>query len=76
MPLPCRECDFREIDFGGCRCQAALIAGDASVTDPACALSPYREKLTAFVESCQAAKRTSERESWEQSVTFRTNPGD
>jgi pyrroloquinoline quinone biosynthesis protein E len=54
MPLPCRECDFREIDFGGCRCQAALLAGDATVTDPACSLSPYREKLTKFVESAQS----------------------
>ena len=56
MPLPCRECEFREIDFGGCRCQAALLAGDASLTDPACALSPYREKLTAFVESAQGSQ--------------------
>jgi len=55
MPLPCRECEFREVDFGGCRCQAALLAGDASVTDPACVLSPYRERLTAFVESAQGS---------------------
>src|SRR5436190_4432215 len=53
MPEPCCECEFREVDFGGCRCQAALITGDAGVTDPACSLSPYREKLAAFVESCQ-----------------------
>ncbi|PWU21679.1 MAG: pyrroloquinoline quinone biosynthesis protein PqqE [Verrucomicrobia bacterium] len=50
MPEPCRSCEFREIDFGGCRCQAALITGDASVTDPACSFSPHREKLTQFVE--------------------------
>jgi len=55
MPLPCRECEFREVDFGGCRCQAALLASDASVTDPACVLSPYRERLTAFVESAQGS---------------------
>jgi PqqA peptide cyclase len=53
MPLPCRECEFREVDFGGCRCQAALLAGNANVTDPACSLSPYRERLTEFVESAQ-----------------------
>jgi pyrroloquinoline quinone biosynthesis protein E len=53
MPEPCRGCEFREVDFGGCRCQAALITGQAEVTDPACALSPYREKLTRFVESIQ-----------------------
>jgi len=55
MPLPCRECEFREVDFGGCRCQAALLAGDAGVTDPACSLSPYRGRLTEFVESAQSA---------------------
>ncbi len=40
MPEPCRSCDRRVEDFGGCRCQAFLLAGDASVTDPACSLSP------------------------------------
>jgi pyrroloquinoline quinone biosynthesis protein E len=45
MPQPCRSCDQREIDFGGCRCQAALLTGDAANTDPACALSPHRQAL-------------------------------
>jgi len=53
MPNPCRECPMREVDFGGCRCQAALLTGDANATDPACALSPHRAKLTSFVESMQ-----------------------
>lgn len=53
MPDPCRSCEFREIDFGGCRCQAALITGDAAVTDPTCQFSPDRERLTQFVESSQ-----------------------
>ena len=48
MPLPCRECEFREVDFGGCRCQAALITGRADVTDPACSLSPDHDKLDPF----------------------------
>jgi PqqA peptide cyclase len=39
MPLPCGTCERREIDWGGCRCQAYLLAGDAGVTDPACSLS-------------------------------------
>ena len=43
MPLPCKECPQREIDFGGCRCQAALLTGDAGATDPVCTLSPHRE---------------------------------
>jgi pyrroloquinoline quinone biosynthesis protein E len=53
MPAPCCECPLREIDFGGCRCQAALITGDANATDPACALSPHRRNLTSFVEAMQ-----------------------
>jgi len=40
MPDPCRSCDRRETDFGGCRCQAFLLTGDASRTDPVCHLSP------------------------------------
>ena len=53
MPVPCRDCEFREVDFGGCRCQAALITGDAAVTDPACQFSPHRKTLTEFVEGRQ-----------------------
>jgi PqqA peptide cyclase len=40
MPEPCRSCERRTIDFGGCRCQAFHLTGDAAVTDPACSLSP------------------------------------
>jgi pyrroloquinoline quinone biosynthesis protein E len=46
MPEPCASCDKREIDWGGCRCQALALAGDAAATDPACALSPYRGAMT------------------------------
>jgi len=42
LPAPCRDCDRREIDFGGCRCQAFALVGDAGVTDPVCSLSPHR----------------------------------
>jgi pyrroloquinoline quinone biosynthesis protein E len=47
MPEPCRSCERREVDFGGCRCQAALLTGDAANTDPACALAPHRDRLNA-----------------------------
>jgi PqqA peptide cyclase len=40
MPEPCKSCDRRTEDFGGCRCQAFLLTGDASATDPVCSLSP------------------------------------
>jgi pyrroloquinoline quinone biosynthesis protein E len=49
MEEPCRSCDRREIDFGGCRCQAALLTGSATRTDPSCALAPERERLTRLV---------------------------
>jgi pyrroloquinoline quinone biosynthesis protein E len=47
MPEPCRSCDRREVDWGGCRCQAFAFTGDASRTDPACALAPDRPILDA-----------------------------
>ena len=45
MPEPCRSCERREIDWGGCRCQAYALTGDAARTDPACALSLDHELL-------------------------------
>jgi PqqA peptide cyclase len=50
MPEPCRSCPERERDFGGCRCQAALLTGDAANTDPACGLSPHHERVAALAE--------------------------
>jgi pyrroloquinoline quinone biosynthesis protein E len=49
MQDPCKTCDRREIDFGGCRCQALLIAGDPAATDPVCSLSPDRPKIDAIL---------------------------
>jgi pyrroloquinoline quinone biosynthesis protein E len=52
MPEPCRSCDRRSEDFGGCRCQALLLAGDATVTDPACSLAPAHHLVeTALLEA-------------------------
>ncbi len=50
MKDPCRSCARREIDFGGCRCQAMMLAGDAAATDPACSLSPLHG---AIVDTAQ-----------------------
>jgi pyrroloquinoline quinone biosynthesis protein E len=47
MPSPCRECDRRDVDFGGCRCQAYHLTGNAAVTDPACRLSPHHGVVQA-----------------------------
>ncbi|QGM99003.1 pyrroloquinoline quinone biosynthesis protein PqqE [Methylocystis parvus] len=51
MKEPCRSCDRREIDYGGCRCQALAVAGDAAATDPACHLSPDHARFAAFAET-------------------------
>jgi PqqA peptide cyclase len=48
MPEPCRSCDMREIDYGGCRCQAMALTGDPSATDPACELSPHHARIQAL----------------------------
>jgi pyrroloquinoline quinone biosynthesis protein E len=45
LPEPCASCDRREIDFGGCRCQAFLLTGDARATDPVCHLSPNHAQV-------------------------------
>ncbi|ADZ68793.1 pyrroloquinoline quinone biosynthesis protein PqqE [Polymorphum gilvum] len=45
MPEPCRSCARKEIDFGGCRCQAFALTGDAAATDPACVRSPHHDRL-------------------------------
>ena len=50
MPEPCRTCDHRAEDFGGCRCQAFLLTGDASATDPACSLAPKRSVVESAVQ--------------------------
>jgi PqqA peptide cyclase len=58
MPEPCRGCDRKEIDFGGCRCQAFLLTGDAARTDPVCHLSPDH----GIVEAAVAAANDGPRE--------------
>jgi pyrroloquinoline quinone biosynthesis protein E len=49
MPEPCKSCDRRTRDFGGCRCQAFLLTGDAAATDPVCYLAPQRPKVDAIL---------------------------
>jgi pyrroloquinoline quinone biosynthesis protein E len=51
MKEPCRSCDRREIDLGGCRCQAMAVTGDPAATDPACHLSPDHARFAAFAET-------------------------
>ena len=50
MQEPCRSCARRDIDFGGCRCQAFAITGDAFATDPVCHLAPHHEQIAALAK--------------------------
>ena len=47
MKEPCRSCDKREIDWGGCRCKAFAFTGDAAATDPTCDKSSYHADFAA-----------------------------
>ncbi|MEL7092287.1 MAG: pyrroloquinoline quinone biosynthesis protein PqqE [Pseudomonadota bacterium] len=49
LPEPCQSCDRRDIDFGGCRCQAMAVLGDAFATDPVCRKSAGRARLDALL---------------------------
>ena len=55
MAEPCRSCERREIDWGGCRCQAFLLAGEAGRTDPVCALSPDHGLVEAALQEAERA---------------------
>jgi len=55
MREPCRSCPQREKDFGGCRCQAFALTGDAAATDPVCSLSPHRHVVDEAVAAADGA---------------------
>lgn len=63
MQEPCRDCPEKTKDFGGCRCQAYMMTGDATAADPVCAKSPHHANLTAEVEriAAVAASNTAAR---------------
>jgi pyrroloquinoline quinone biosynthesis protein E len=60
MPEPCRSCDKRSEDFGGCRCQALLLTGDATVTDPACSLAPAHHIVEAALAETNSGPAVSQ----------------
>ena len=55
MPEPCRSCDQRAVDFGGCRCQAYHLTGDMTATDPACVLAPRHDLVLRARHDAAAA---------------------
>lgn len=58
MKEPCRSCPRKEVDYGGCRCQAFALTGDAANTDPACSLSPLHEEWQTVAEKESHAPST------------------
>jgi pyrroloquinoline quinone biosynthesis protein E len=56
MIEPCASCERKLLDFGGCRCQAMAITGDARNADPACSLSPHHESLWEMAEKAAASE--------------------
>lgn len=70
MQEPCRTCERRLEDFGGCRCQAFLLTGEAAATDPVCSLSPRHEIVVREIQ--RTSPRTpAEQQRW----AYRPNPG-
>jgi len=53
MQEPCKSCDEKEKDFGGCRCQAYLLTGDMYKTDPVCSKSPDKHIINEAIESAR-----------------------
>lgn len=64
---PCRSCDEKEKDLGGCRCQAYLLSGDAEAADPVCTKSPHRHLIDAAIKDSENPLLR------EQPIIFRTD---
>jgi pyrroloquinoline quinone biosynthesis protein E len=54
MMEPCRSCDRREVDWGGCRCQAFALTGNPRVADPVCHLAPDHDALEPALRAAEA----------------------
>jgi len=65
MQEPCRSCERRTVDFGGCRCQAMALAGDPAATDPVCIKSPLHHKVVEMAEAFSEDEETP--------LTYRVN---
>jgi pyrroloquinoline quinone biosynthesis protein E len=66
MQEPCKSCERKTIDFGGCRCQAMAILGDTAATDPVCVKSPHHGALQAQADAHAAAE--------DDALTYRVSP--
>jgi len=69
MQEPCKSCDRRKQDFGGCRCQALLLTGNPAATDPVCSLSHDRPKVDAILAEVRATTASTTNQ-----FLYRPNP--
>jgi len=69
MKEPCRSCDEKEKDFGGCRCQAYILTGDMNNTDPVCSKSPDRHVIEEALDSARKSALSDN----EQPLIFRNS---
>lgn len=64
MPEPCRSCDEKDRDFGGCRCQAFLLTGDADNADPVCGKSMHHDLILDARRQAEEAPRALDALTW------------
>jgi pyrroloquinoline quinone biosynthesis protein E len=69
MQEPCRSCDEKHKDFGGCRCQAYLFNADMFSTDPVCSKSPERYRIDAAINTAKQQALSAE----EKPLVFRNS---
>lgn len=77
MPEPCRSCERRAEDFGGCRCQALLLTGEAAATDPVCTLAPDHklvEQVLLRINATEAPAKPLSAGITGRSWQYRPNP--
>jgi pyrroloquinoline quinone biosynthesis protein E len=73
MKEPCRSCPEKSKDFGGCRCQAFLLTGDAANADPVCELSPHHHLVSDAVAAAAVAAAAVKPAVEEKPLVFRTD---
>jgi len=73
MQEPCRSCDEKGRDLGGCRCQAFMLAGDAAATDPVCSKSPRRHEIERVIAFAARGAGPGGKMQNEQPILFRTD---
>jgi pyrroloquinoline quinone biosynthesis protein E len=73
MQEPCRSCDEKARDLGGCRCQAFMLAGDAAATDPVCSKSPHRDRVDQVIRFASMPAAPGAGTVIEKPIIFRTN---